>query len=714
MKPHHDPRDTFREEARELLTVLEQSLLGLEDDPHDQELIDAVFRSLHTIKGSGDMFGFDRLVACAHTVESVFVRVRDGSLAVDAELVSLGLRAKDHIATLLDGVDDGTVGNDAAVSLVGAELDAACRRYLPAHEGPTSAVPDRPGSAGAGAPEPAPGVMPDSANAAPQRTWRVLFRPNRDLFRNGTNPLLLIDELSQLGTVLTLGFSDGIPALSELDPEGCYVSWELLVTTAADENAIRDVFIFVEGEADITVTLIDTVDDADLSYKRLGEILLERGDVTPDALSSAVNERSFLGQTLIEKGYVSGERVRAALQEQRYVRSLRETRREADGDSVIRVKTKRLDELVNLVGEFVSMHANLNFLAAQKQDQDFVAVGEQMERLIRGLRDLSIELHMVPVEILFSGFRRLVRDLSSELGKEVVLRIEGAETELDKNVIDLLKDPLLHIIRNSIDHGIETPEARARAGKPVAGEVKLSAGYAGSHVVIRVRDDGAGLDVGRIRGKAVAAGLLPEDRDYSEDEIVQCIFAAGFSTAETTTSVSGRGVGMNVVQRNVEQLGGSIAVKTWAGAGSEIVVRIPLTLAIVDGLLATVDRNYYLINLSYIVECLDLSAVHREPGRDFINFRGGIVPFVDLRAFFRLPATDAPDRQLVIVSVDGRSMGLVVDAIHDTYQSVIKSLGRVYEKLEGISGAIMLGNGTPALVLDVDRLVRISRKDVNR
>lgn len=704
MSVHSDPLETFRDEAREQLVVLEESLLALEEDPGDQEMIAAAFRSLHTIKGSGSMFDLDELVHFAHVVESVFDLMRSGSVRVDSRIISLSLQARDYILALLEHGDDPELKNEGDV------LERAFLAYLP------DANAARPSPAASAAPvDPAGPAAPVATEA--EKTWRVLFRPRPILFQHGSNPLLLIREMEELGTTLVLGFSDGIPELSEIDPTECHFSWEVLLTTTAEEQTIRDIFMFVEEDAAIEISLVDEVSDSDLPYKRLGEILLERGDIQPEALAESVNERAFLGQTLVEKGFVSSERVRAALEEQRYVRSVRESRQTEETSSAIRVKTEKLDSLVNLVGEFVAMHANVVFTAQQKEDQEFVALGEQMDRLIRELRDLSIDMHMVPVSGLFNGYRRLVRDLSSNLGKEVRLLTEGGDTELDKNVIDLLKDPLMHIVRNSVDHGIETPDRRRAAGKPPTGTLKLAASYAGTHVVIRVTDDGAGMNVEKILAKAVQRGILSAEGDHSEEEILQCIFAPGFSTAEQATNVSGRGVGMDVVQRNIEQLSGGVRVASRTGEGSTITIRIPLTLAIVEGLLARVGRNWYLVNLSFIEECLDFDSMDHENRRGYASYRGGIVPFVDLRRYFKTgngrDPGDEPEEglQLIVVSVDEKRVGLVVDEIQDTYQSVIKTLGRIYEKVEGISGAIMLGNGTPALVLDVDRLVRLASRE---
>ncbi|NBF39206.1 MAG: chemotaxis protein CheA [Spirochaetes bacterium] len=701
MKVHDDPLETFREEARELLAELERALMQLEDDPADTDSVDSAFRSLHTIKGSGNMFDLDQLVSFAHTVESVFARVRDGEAPVSPELVELGLQAKDHIGALL------ATGDAAAEGLLeeGAELE---RRLLAA--------------GGAAATEPAEGPATTAAAATPaglvaeaeERTYRVTFVPGEDLYRTGTNPLLLIKELAELGSALVMGFTDRVPSLGSMDPEACYISWDIVLTSRAGENAIRDVFIFVEGNSEVRVQLIDegSVLDTDISYKRLGEILVERGDIAPGDLEQAMGSRDYLGETLVQRGYITPERVESALQEQQYVRRMREQRQVTETTSSIKVSTEKLDSLVNLVGEFVSMHANLTHRAESREDREFIAMGEQMEALVRDLRDLSIDMHMVPVDILFSGFRRLVRDLAQDLGKEVALQIEGSETELDKNVIDSLKDPLLHIIRNSIDHGLETPEERRAAGKDSRGTVRLAAYYAGTNVVIEVADDGKGIDAEKVRAKAAERGIIAADADLSEEQMLDLIFSPGFSTAAAATNVSGRGVGMDVVKQNIEKLGGTVRVESRPAKGTRMSLRIPLTLAIVEGLLARIAGGYYLINIAYIVECIDMQAMKRNADQRIIDFRGEILPYFDLRRFFGFAPADLEQSQLVVVSNDDRKIGLLVDSIHDNYQTVIKSLSKVFERVEGISGAVTLGDGTPALMLDVDRLVRVGAEEV--
>ncbi|MGM0674974.1 MAG: chemotaxis protein CheA [Spirochaetota bacterium] len=714
---HSDPLETFREEARELLGTLESALMELEQDPSDTNSIDSAFRSLHTIKGSGNMFELDQLVSFAHAVEAVFADVRDGKAPMSTTLIELGLQAKDHIAALLEpgGAEGG----------IDEELLEEGRRI----ENELSKLAAGSGDGGRGATEGAAGTGQTEASGArsgggaesreeepsdEERTYRITFTPSSDIFRTGGNPLLILQELGELGNTLVMGFSDRIPPLEEMDGEACYVAWDIVLTSSAGENAVRDVFIFVEGTSEVNVELLDegSVLDTDISYKRLGEILVERGDIDPADLEQAMASRDYLGETLVQRGYVTPERVESALQEQQYVRRIREQRQVSETGSSIKVGTEKLDALVNLVGEFVSMHAHLSHQAEAKGDRDFVAVGEQMEALVRDLRDLSIDMHMVPVDILFSGFRRLVRDLSQDLDKDVALRIEGAETELDKNVIDALKDPLLHIIRNSVDHGLESAQEREAAGKPAQGTIELSAYHSGANVVIQVTDDGKGIDAEKVRAKAVERGIIEADRELDEERMLELIFAPGFSTTGEATNVSGRGVGMDVVKQNIEKLGGTVRIESRPGEGTTIRLRIPLTLAIVEGLLAELAGGYYLINIAYIVECIDMQAQERDGEQRFINFRGEVLPYFDLRSFFGFPPADVERSQLVVVSNDEHKIGLLVDNIHDNYQTVIKSLSTVFERVDGVSGAITLGDGTPALMIDVDRLARVNAEEV--
>ena len=493
-------REAFKEEAHELLTELETALLDLERTPCDEEIIGRVFRAMHTIKGSGAMFGFDQVAAFTHDVETVYDRVRNGRISVTKPLIDLTLSACDEILKMID--DTGQ--NDTEDAATTDRITKSFRDMLLA--------PETPLAAGAAAVD-GPIVMdaPD-APAVNRRevTYRIRFCPEPGLFSSGTNPTLLLNELRDLGHCDILANTDGIPCLDEVDPETCYTAWDIILTTRRDENAIRDVFIFVEDACDLSIDVIDDEHRSDmgLEYKKLGEILVDRGDLNADALKTVLGEQKRIGSLLVDSGMVSNDQLQAALVEQQHIREKRQKRQAVESTASIRVPAEKLDSLVNMVGELVTVQSRLSQLSARFNDLSLIQVAEEVERLTAELRDNTMSIRMLPIGATFSRFERLVRDLSTELGKEIVLNTEGAETELDKTVIEKLNDPLIHIIRNSIDHGIEKPEVRKAAGKPAQGTVHLSAEHSGANVFIRISDDGAGLDTDAIRAKAVEKGMI--------------------------------------------------------------------------------------------------------------------------------------------------------------------------------------------------------------
>ncbi len=681
-------KDVFREEAGELLSELETALLELEETPDNPELVAQVFRAMHTIKGSGAMFGFDNVAAFTHEVETVFDQVRNGRIPVTKNLVNLSLAARDHITSLLEAPQDEGIDQDRSQELV-----SAFRQLLPA-EGPEVQV--------------SPQGQPASEAPAAQVTYRVRLRVPRDIVLRGTRPDTLLVELAELGHCRVVAQTEAIPPLEEIEPESCYVFWDFILTTDQGENAIRDVFIFVEDDTELSIEIIDEEGqfDNDEGYKRLGEILVERGDLTPEALAQVLNAHKPIGQVLIETQGVHPDKVEAALQEQEVVRERRRQRQAQETATSVRVPAERLDYLVDMVGELVTVQARLSQAAATRQDAELTAIAEEVERLTAELRDSSLGMRMLPIGSTFSKFKRLVRDLSQELGKEIDLETSGAETELDKTVIEKLNDPLVHLIRNSIDHGIETPEVRRQAGKPAAGTVHLAAIHSGDSVLIEIRDDGKGLDREAILAKALEKGIVAEGVQLSERETFELIFAPGFSTAQKVTGVSGRGVGMDVVKRAIDALRGAITIDSRPGAGTTITVKIPLTLAIIESLLVKIAGDAFVLPLSAVEECVELSreAVARAHGRNLIPVRGQLIPYIPLRQQFGMPGQPPDMQQVVVTRVGGSRVGFVVDHVVGEHQTVIKSLGRMYRDVKGLSGATILGDGTVALILDIPRL----------
>ncbi len=692
---------TFLEEAAELLDELQEALLELEADPDSRELVDRVFRALHTIKGSGRMFGFERLASFTHELESVFDHVREGGMQVSKALIDLTLKGGDQIRRLLDSssLKDGLEKAPGAADQESMR-DEECAEII---SGLRDLVTDGPGPDSGRAESSPPPTTPGK-----DRTYRIRFRPHSDIFLSGTNPILLLKELEELGDCIVVGQMGGVPSLELIEPEACYTFWDIILTTGQGPDAIEGVFIFVEDRCSLRIDIVDesgSLDD-EVSYKKLGEILVERQDLTPEDIEKILAKRMRIGELLTQEETVEEGLVQSALTEQNRIRDLRRKRQSTQAGSTLRVQAERLDRLVDLTGELVTVQARLTRTATELDHPELSQIAEDVERLIAELRDNTMGIRMLPIGTTFGQFRRLVRDLGNELGKEVVLTTEGGETELDKTMIERLNDPLIHIIRNSVDHGVESPETRKRLGKAPQGKVRLSAEHSGSHVLIHVEDDGAGLDPKAIKAKAVAKGIISEGVELSEKEAFSLIMLPGFSTAKNVTDVSGRGVGMDVVKRNVEDLRGTVEIESRLGVGSRFTLRLPLTLAIIEGLLVQVTDQYFVLPLSSVERCVELTTkeLARSHGREIINVRDEFVPYVNLREQFQLEG-EAPDiQQVVITEIDSQRIGFVVDQVIGQHQTVIKTLGRVYRNAEDFSGGTILADGTVALILDLPSL----------
>lgn len=689
----------YREEASELLAELETSLLELEEQPEDNDLINRVFRAMHTIKGSGAMFGFDDIARFTHEVETVFDQVRNGKMKVSRTLLDLTLQSRDQISAMLEA----SAGGPPADEENGQRIIAGLQALLPQdNKKPILA-------------EITPEDTKTSDDHTCYQTFRIRFKPEPDVLLRGTNPAALLNELRDLGHCDVIAQLDNVPTLQDLTPEHCYLYWDVILTTTQGIEAVKDVFIFVEDDCELKIDLInDTCSlstGPDDSYKKLGDILVERGDLSPVEMQKILSMQKRFGEILVEQGIVPAAKVESALLEQQQIKQVRQEKAGASpaGDAApsVRVPAERLDHLVNLVGELVTVQAHLSQTAEEKRDGDLISIAEEVERLISELRDTTLNMRMLPIGSTFSKFKRLVRDLSAELGKEIDLETTGADTELDKTVIEKLNDPLVHLIRNSIDHGIEMPDVRKAAGKPSKGIVHLGAEHSGDSVLVTIRDDGAGLSKERIRAKAVERGLISASAELSDKEIYNMIFAAGFSTAQKVTSVSGRGVGMDVVKKAIEALRGTIDITSEPGKGSVITLKIPLTLAIIETLLVRVDNHYFVLPLSMVEECVELSRADVEAahGRHLANVRGSLTPYLSLREQFEINDNQPDIEQIVIASVGGNRIGFVVDDVVGEHQTVIKSLGKLYRDVQGISGATILGDGTVALILDPGTLV---------
>ncbi|MCP4716389.1 MAG: chemotaxis protein CheA [Deltaproteobacteria bacterium] len=680
--------DAYRDEVLELIEELTSVLLELEEEPDNLDLVGAAFRALHTIKGGAGMFGFEEIMSFTHDIETVFDLVRNSKLSITKELIDQALSAVDVIKELVSG--NATEISELKKTLAGT-FKALCSETE----------------------EPAAAPQPAQKAAAPLSVYRIIFKPSPKAFTSVNDPLQLLNELRALGECTTVTAPENISSVQEMRSDCCDMGWEVLLSTDKSENDIRDIFIFVEGECTLDIALVEHVDSnyADRETEKLGTILTERGAVTPEQVKDALGQQKRIGEVLIEAGAVDEQQLKAALKEQQHRRQSREKAATAESAASLRVPAERIDDLVDLVAEMVTVQAQLSQIASLRNDPDINRISEEVERLTARLRDNTMSIRMLPISTTFNKFRRVVRDLSRELGKQAELVTKGGETELDKTVIDQLGDPLMHLIRNSVDHGIALPHEREAAGKPAQGTVTLTASHAGAHVLITIVDDGNGLDRDAIRSKAVEKGLISVDAELSDQELFMQIFAAGFSTATQVTNVSGRGVGMDVVKRNIEALRGSIEIESQKGEGTKITLKLPLTLAIIDGLLVQTGQDYFVLPLSAVEECIELNTndITESHGNQVANVRGSMVPYVPLRERFNMGGTAPEVQRIVLCNVNDTQVGFVVDRVLGGHQTVIKPLGDAYRDIQTLSGATVLGDGTVALIVDPAKLAENRR-----
>jgi two-component system chemotaxis sensor kinase CheA len=664
-------KNSFREEGREVLVDLESALLALNDNRADKELVGRVFRALHTLKGSGAMFGFEDMATFTHNLETAFDEVRNGRLEISSELIDLTLSALDQIRAMLE---EGTANAPVADPAVCAEILTKVRRLTGKPEKPAKIKSKQSKTGNASKAEFEAG---SETVASPVREWSIRFAPGAEFMLNGANPLLLVRELKQMGGLAVRVSMASLPPLNELDPERCYLRWEMVLSTTAERDAIRDVFIFVEDSCELTIEPLATTTSATSAPTPVASLVATDADLTARALE---DKRSQAGGRRFYDG--------------------------PDNASSLRVPAAKLDQFVDLVGELVTVQARLSEIAAKNDDPEVAAVSEEIERLTSSLRENSMNIRMMPIRATFEKFRRLVHDLARNLGKNVEMTIEGAETELDKTVIDQLSDPLMHLIRNSMDHGIEPPDARIAQGKSATATIHLAARHSGANVLIAVSDDGGGINAAAVLERAIERGLAAAGEQLSQSEIFSFIFQPGFSTAKQVTDVSGRGVGMDVVRQRVESLRGSIDVSSKPGEGTTVTLRLPLTLAIIDGLLVSIGEAFFVLPLANTQECIELTQadVAAANGKHLADVRGELIPYIRLREHFNIRSPRPEIEQIMIVETDAGRYGFVVDKVLGDCQTVIKNLGRFYRHVQVVSGATILGNGTVALILDPERL----------
>lgn len=676
-----DLHAVFVEEATDLLDDLETALLALEGSFGDQNAVGQVFRVMHTLKGNSSMFGFHKMGEFTHHLENVYDLIRNGQLKLNESILSLTLECTDLLKAMLSDPDLDDQGNQQTY----LSLTEKVLQFSEA----TAIVTSDP----ADLQSPAPAN--DELDARP--TFYLYFRPRPDILKNGTNPLFLLEDLCALGESYIYASTDNLPEWEELDAESSYLSWHVFLSTNEDAESIKEVFLFVEDECE--VSLLPLAQYNLLAFENLTQAI---NDLKPGVEPLGDSDLMRLTDQLL---------LRLEENEQILIPDTPETATTATKKehsiSSVRVSSDKLDSLMNMVSELVTTQARLSLLAENSQDPELISVAEEVEKVSRRLRDNTFSIALIPIENMLVRFRRLVRDLSNELGKSIDFITEGTETELDKTIIESLTDPLLHILRNSIDHGLEDGTTRIKNGKSETGRLTVKAYYSGNSVVIQVMDDGAGIDPVKIRKKAIEKGLIDEDTPLDENETLNLIFLPGFSTAETISDVSGRGVGMDVVKRKISEIRGEVSLSSQVGKGTTTTIRLPLTISIIDGLLVKLNDTHYVVPLSVVAKCYEVR--HERLAQNFDNnivLDGDQVPYFYLRDELRIGGEPPQHEALIVITYNDKRVGITVDEVVGEYQAVLKPLGRYYQKQDYLSGATILGDGTIALVIDPHRLIQ--------
>lgn len=706
----------FLSEAEEQVQNLEALLLQLEDQPGDAELLNALFRCAHTVKGSAGLFGLDAVVDFTHHVETLLQKLREGQVLLTPPLSTLLLRCNDEIRGL---VAEAAAGSPHPTDSARAAERAAIVAELQAAAGVRPAAED------------AAAVAPPPVSSGALRPWHVSVAFGTEVFRNGMDPLAVLNYVRGLGDVPHMVCDvQGVPPLDEIDPDSCHLAFIFSLMTQASRAQIEDAFSFVREDCQLHVfspgatpaQFADLI-DAMPGNPRLGDILVAAGAISPAQLqqglrsqqaAAAAGEQALLGSLLTQQTGLAPQVVDAALRKQREQRRGDPAAPAApagEDQRFIRVQAHRLDAVINLLGELVIAGAGAELLARQTGQRPLIEANGQISRLIEEIRNGTLQLRMVPIGETFARFRRVVRDTAAELGKTVQLDIVGGDTELDKSVVERIADPLMHLVRNGLDHGLETPAEREAAGKPTQGRLTLSAHHEAGSIVIRITDDGRGIHRRKVLERAWERGLVEPGVVPDDEAILRLIFEPGFSTAAAITNLSGRGVGMDVVRSNIEALRGSVLLESVEGTGSTIEIRLPLTLAIIDGFLVGVGTSRFIFPLDAVVEVIEgraSEATLDARGRGVVELRGQVLPVVSLRTLYAIGGAQAPRGSIVVLKAGHTRFGVLVDVLLGQHQTVIKPLGRLLRCLRGMAGSSILGNGDVALIFDVPALSQLA------
>jgi len=708
-------------ESRELLQMMEENLLQLESNERDAEIINAIFRAAHTIKGGAGVIECKFIVEFTHVLENVLDEMRSETIVADRDLTEVLLKCSDQLGVLMTCVEnDGEP--DEATNKISHALRDKLQHCLasPTADAPQEVVLS----------EALNKVHSSGGGAMETDNWHISLRFGHDVLRKGMDPASFLRYLMELGEIISMvTLPDAIPDADEMDAESCYLGFEISYRSDADKARIESVFDFVRDDCVIhiwpphskLVDFVRAIDELPEDTMRLGEILLKCGALTQNELDQALNVQSNapqskesqpqIGGVLVDQGSVTPELVVAATVKQGKV-----AEKKTLESQLIRVQASKLDQLIDLVGEMVIASAGANMLARKSGETALVESTSVITMLVEQIRDSALQLRMVQIGETFTRYQRVVRDTSRELGKDIELVITGGDAELDKSVVEKLGDPLMHLVRNALDHGIEDPATRTAKGKSAQGTLHLNAYHESGSIAIEIIDDGAGMNRDKILNKARQREIIGANQILSDSEIFSLIFEPGFSTADKITNISGRGVGLDVVKRNITSLRGSVEVESKEGEGSTFRIRLPLTLAIIDGFLVGVGKSSYVIPLNAVVECIELTEKERAEtiNRQYINLRGGVLPFVRLREQFEIAEVGGRRENIVVVQYAGQKIGLVVDELMGEFQTVIKPLGSIFKHIKGIGGSTILGTGEVALILDVQSLVALATTQHNQ
>jgi two-component system, chemotaxis family, sensor kinase CheA len=692
-------KKVYLEEAKELLDKLEVALLQLDETPEEMTVIEEVFRIMHTLKGNSGMFGFMNISDFIHNLETVYDLIRTGKLLVTKELINVTLASMDHVNQLVNDFDLKDESNIARHKSLTIEILA-----FTGNEDKTNR---------------SPVIVKDELEPHFEKTFYIHFKPGSSTVSDGNSPLYLIDELHSLGDCIAFPYTTKVKNLSKIDPKKCQTGWSIFLGSKKMVSDIQEVFVFVETNSSIQ---IEEISDRNLFKEKefkekLAAIRLNHSPLKPAALDliklSIPIEIKEKEMKLNEQIAPSKEKVEQISEKKSETDNLKEVANENLGTkennvSSIRVSSDKLDNLMNLVSELITTQAALSLHTDKKHDSELETISENVEKLSRQLRDISFGMTLVPIDNMFGRFKRMIRDISQELDKEVTFVTKGGDTELDKSIIESLSDPLMHILRNSLDHGIESKEKRKSLGKPEKGTIVLYAYYSGTNVNVEIKDDGHGIDAKVIRAKAIEKGIIEENSLLSEKEIFNLIFHPGFSTAKVVTDVSGRGVGMDVVKSRINTLRGEIDIESSVNKGTTLTLALPLTLSIIDGLLVKLGKGSFVIPLAAIDKCYTYTnAKGLNEFTQILELNNEQIPYIDLCKTFNIKDKHNENgaKQIVVVNNGKNQVGLVCDHIVGEYQAVIKPLGVYFKEQDYISGSTILGDGTIALVFDTNRLI---------